>query len=109
MNRDEVEQEILRLARTQADITAQLDSYARQEVIPTWRSYSPVDSGKYAASVKTMRQFRTADGWPAIRIGATDFKAHWIEYGTGDPGPTNAWAPRAKTAANYGGDESPAP
>jgi hypothetical protein len=42
---------------------------------------------------------------PGLRIGATDWKAGWIEYGTGEPGPTKAYAPRARTAAHFGGDE----
>ena len=67
----------------------------------------------------------TVDGMPARRVGATDFKAHWIEYGTGSDKkgdspryvptlgvqvgkdtPTPAFAPRAKTAAHFGGDET---
>jgi hypothetical protein len=71
-----------------------------------WRSVSPVDDGQYAASVRVFRRYLMVDGMPGVRVGATDFKAHWIEFGTGEPGPTKAVAPRAKTAAHFGGDES---
>lgn len=104
---DEIARQILEQARKQASVREGLVKLGNQ-VRDYWRSASPVDSGAYAASVKVFKQAVTVKGMPAIRVGATDFKAHWIEFGTGQPGPTKADAPRAKTAAHFGGDEQPA-
>lgn len=85
-----------------AQVNAGLDEFMAGEVVPYWRSVSPVRSGKYAASVKVVKKPRQGKG----RVGATDFKAHWVEFGTGQPGPTTASAPGQKTAEHFGGDLS---
>ena len=105
MNREEIEKEILAQAHKASDVKKRLASFGL-EVRDYWRSVSPVESGSYAASVKVFKKPVTVKGMPGLRVGATDFKAHWIEFGTGNPGPTEAFAPRAKTAAHFGGDES---
>lgn len=102
---DDLEAEIRAQLSAQLDVKEGLDAMA-EDVRDYWRSQSPVDDGEYAASVKVYRKYLIVDGMPGKRVGATDFKAHWIEFGTGDPGPTKAYAPRAKTAAHFGGDES---
>lgn len=105
MSRDEIAREIFEQAKRQNVLEVELGKFA-EKVRDYWRSVSPVDSGEYAASVQVFKKKITVDGMPAKRVGATDFKAHWIEYGTGQPGPTQAAAPRAKTAVHFGGDES---
>ncbi len=106
MNRqDQLEQEIRTQLAAQQELKDGIDQLA-ENVKEYWRSVSPVGDGDYAASVKVFKNYILVDGMPGRRVGATDFKAHWIEYGTGDPGPTDAFAPRAKTAAHFGGDES---
>lgn len=102
---DQLRDDIRAQLAAQLDLKNGLDRMA-EEVRDYWRSQSPVDEGEYAASVKVFRKYLMVDGMPGKRVGATDFKAHWIEYGTGQPGPTKASAPRAKTAAHFGGDES---
>jgi hypothetical protein len=102
---DEIAAEIRAQLAAQTDLKQGLDSMA-EDVKEYWRSVSPVDDGEYAASVKVYKKYLMVDGMPGKRIAATDFKAHWIEFGTGEPGPTKAAAPRAKTAAHFGGDES---
>jgi hypothetical protein len=119
---DEIARQILALAVKQSELEDSVDKYA-VEVRDYWRSISPVDKGDYAASIKVVKR-KPVNGFPVRRIEATDFKAHWIEYGTGvDEGgkrfvpslgvtvdgntETPAFAPRAKTAAKFGGDESP--
>jgi hypothetical protein len=101
------------MAQVQASVTVrqELDKYAI-EVRDYWRSISPIgkkpddkNPGAYAASVQVFKRKFTYKGMPGVGVGATDFKAHWIEYGTGNPGPTPAFAPRAKTAAHFGGNE----
>lgn len=100
-----LEDEIRTQIAGQLEVKDYLDRFAL-EVRDYWRSQSPVDEGKYAASVKVYDKYLLVDGMPGKRVGATDWKAHFIEYGTGEPGPTKAYAPRAKTAAHFGGDES---
>lgn len=102
---NEIEAEIRAQLAAQLEVKEGLDKLAEQ-VRDYWRSQSPVDQGEYAASVKIYAKYLLVDGMPGKRVGATDFKAHWVEFGTGEPGPTKAVAPRAKTAAHFGGDES---
>jgi hypothetical protein len=104
INRSELEAEIRAAAAAAAEVKDYLEKFAEQ-VRDYWRSVSPVDEGKYAASVQVFKKNLMIDGMPAKRVGAKDFKAHWIEFGTSDPAPTPAFAPRAKTAAHFGGDE----
>jgi hypothetical protein len=105
ISRAEIEKQILEQARASSDVKKELAKSALA-VRDYWRSVSPVGLGAYAASVKVFNKSSNVKGMPAARVGATDFKAHWIEFGTGKPGPTEAFAPRAKTAAHFGGDES---
>ncbi len=103
-SRNEIEAQIYAQAAASAETRQELQKLALQ-VRDYWRSVSPIDDGVYAASVKVYKRRFTHKGMPGVGVGATDFKAHWIEYGTGQPGPTEAMAPRAKTAAHFGGDE----
>lgn len=84
------------------EVDAGLDKFMAEEVVPYWKSVSPVRSGKYAASVKVVKKARGGKG----KVAATDFKAHWIEFGTGEPGKTKAFAPGQKTAEHFGGSLS---
>lgn len=123
--RDELELEIRRKAAESADVKDALKALGEQ-VVEVWRSYSPVRSGRYAASVKVLKKFRS-DGMPGVKVGSTSNRAHFIEFGTaadskgkdpryvpslevqvGKDTPTPAFAPRAKTAKHFSGDESPA-
>lgn len=124
-SRDELEAEILAKARHSADMKQAIKELGEQ-VVEYWRSVSPVRTGKYAASVKVKKSF-TVDGFPGVKVGSTSHRAALIEFGTGadskgkDPRyvpalgvqvgrdtPTPAFAPRAKTAAHFNGDEKPA-
>jgi hypothetical protein len=104
ISREQIEMQIYAQASASATVRQELDKLAKQ-VRDYWRTVSPIDDGVYAASVKVYKRKFTHKGMPGVGVGATDFKAHWIEYGTGEPGPTKAAAPRAKTAAHFGGDE----
>lgn len=121
--RDDLEAEILAKAYGAAETKKALKELGEQAV-EYWRSVSPVRTGKYAASVRVLRSF-TVNGVPGVKVGSTSNRAGLIEYGTGsdtkgdkDPRyvpalgvqvskdtPTPAFAPRAKTAAHFGGDE----
>lgn len=112
IDRDALEAEIRAHVEDLAEVREYLGRFAEQ-VRDYWRSVSPIGTkpndknpGMYAASVKVFKKNYTVDGMPAKKVGATDFKAGWIEYGTGEPGPTRAFAPRAKTAAHFSGDEA---
>jgi hypothetical protein len=102
--------EIQRKARSDAKVKRSLDAEV-EKVKAAWVRNSPVDSGKYAASIE-IKDRDDVDGFPAKRIVATDPKAKYIEFGTGvwnprrQGGNSPAFAPRAKTAAEFGGDES---
>ena len=96
--------ELRQMIKADAEVNAQLDQAMRDEVVPAAKQMAiatgAVDSGKYAASIKVVRKAKKGKG--AIR--ATDFKAAWIEFGTGEPGPTKAFSVMQKTAEQFGGN-----
>lgn len=51
------------------------------------RTLAPVREGDYRDSIEGLSGFND-DGIASGRLVATDWKAHWIEAGTGQPGPT---------------------
>lgn len=81
------------------EVDVGLQEFMTKEVVPYWKSIAPVDSGQYAASIKVVRKARRGRG----KVRATDYKAAWIEFGTGQPGPTAAHATAEKTARHFGG------
>ncbi|MDH6199186.1 hypothetical protein M2272_005854 [Mycobacterium frederiksbergense] len=64
------------------------------------KSISPVDHGDYAAAWK-VEQGKGADD--RTRIVNDNFKANWIEDGTGGDTPTPEYAVAARTAIEFGG------
>lgn len=68
------------------------------------RSIAPVNEGDYKKSIHT-EDLDDVNGLPARRIIATDHKAIWIEYGTGQPAPTPEFAVFAKMADHFDGDQ----
>lgn len=64
------------------------------------KSISPVDHGDYAAAWKVeQRKGTDADTF----VTNDNFKAHWIEDGTGGDTPTQEYAVAARTAIAFGG------
>ncbi len=95
---NEIEREILRQANLEDEVQRKAE-----EVRDHWKfKEAPVDEGRYAASIK-VRKGKANFGLPSRRVTASDYKAHWLEYGTGEPGPTTAYAPGEKTAMHFGG------
>lgn len=92
--------EIAKALRESAEVDATLNEKMENEIVPYGRNASRVDEGRYAASWKVIKKAKNGRGV----VGPTDFKAHWIEFGTGAPGPTKAYAPVQKTAEHFGGD-----
>lgn len=93
-----------RLGITMEQIHASAESDAAlneqaQEMVKYARSIAPVDSGKYAAGIKITRKAR---GGKAV-VSATNWKSHFIEFGTGQPGPTRPFGVMEKTAQHFGG------
>jgi hypothetical protein len=82
-----------------AEVDAALNEFMQTKVVPYWKAQTPVDEGHAAASVKVTKKAKGGRGL----VSMTDYKAHWLEYGTGEPGPTNAFAPGEKTARHFGG------
>ncbi len=114
----DIEAQILQAARGLDEIRTYTEAEAKK-VEATWKRIAPKDSGAYAASINTRRLKKDRDGMPAYRVEADDYKAHWIEYGTGaDPEdsdsrfgrdtPTPEFAPARRTAAMFGGTIGPA-
>lgn len=126
---DQIRAQILAQAAAQQELKEGFTQFLT-DVVDTWRGYSPVRTGKYAASVNVVKRF-TVDGMPAATVGSLSNRAHLIEYGTGEDKkskkgdlknpryvpalgvqvstdtPTPAFAPRALTATHFGGDEQP--
>lgn len=100
----EIRAEIDRLIRAEADdeIARELDRVAAA-VQAHWIGEAPVEHGEYKKSIKVRKLPDGRNGLPRRRVIATDRKAHWIEFGTGDPGPTPEFAPGQKTATHFGG------
>lgn len=103
---DEIEDKIRQGARERAKIDRGVQELA-EDVRDSARRKSPVDQGSYAAAWEVTR-LRRIDGLAARRVQNRDFKAHWIEYGTGDPLPTPEYAVARRTAAEFEGAIGPA-
>lgn len=102
---DEIEDAIRRDSRERARIDGGVQELA-EDVRDSARLKSPVDHGDYAAAWEVTR-LRRVDGLPARRVQNRNFKAHWIEYGTGDPLPTPEFAVARRTAAEFDGAIGP--
>lgn len=97
----QIQREIEEAIRRQANLEAHVQEFA-EEVRDHARREAPVRTGAYAAGIK-VRKGKPKRGLPTRQVVATDFKSHWIEFGTGEPGPTKEHAPMGKTAHHYGG------
>ena len=93
------EQELREAIANEADINAAINDFMANEVVPYARSVAPVRSGKYAAGIKITQKARRGVGV----VAATAWYSHFVEDGTGDPGPTPEFAPMQKTASHFGG------
>lgn len=112
------DEELQEQINNSAEVDAGINEFMENEVVPYWRSVSPVHDGKYAASVRVIKKARNGKG----KVGSTSRKAHLIELGTGadtkgkspryvprvgaqvtSETPTPAFAPGEKTAAHFGG------
>lgn len=99
----QLETELRKDARERARIDTETRKKA-EEVRDDARAISPVESGAYAAAWQVGRApIVNTFGDRVWRVKNTDFKARWIEYGTGDPLPTPEFAVARKTAAKHGG------
>ena len=99
----QIEAELREDARERARIESETREQA-EEVRDYARSISPVESGAYAAAWQVAkRPHINEQGLSVWRVSNHDFKARWIEYGTGDPLPTPEFAVARKTAAKFGG------
>lgn len=107
--------------RSSAEVDAAINEFMENEVVPYWRAQSPVESGKYAASVKVVKKAKGGKGV----VAATAWYAHFLEFGTGADSkgkdkrrvkvdgkwrtlpkntPTKALAIGQKVAEHFGGD-----
>ncbi len=110
----ELEREILRQVRDQAELTAEGREKAG-DVKDFAQSISPIDSGEYAGAWHVESRVRkTAAGMPAFRITNDSPIAEIVEDGTGPAAKRNprkqggsspAHKVRAKTAAHFNGTE----
>ncbi len=63
-----------------------------EQAVSIAQGMAPRLSGDYANSIRVVTGIND-DGKAVVRVLADDFKAGWIEKGTGPPGPTPASAP----------------
>jgi hypothetical protein len=121
----EIQGMILKRARRQAKAEKELLLFSRK-VTRYWKRIAPVgdptgaryvenfggplpkhwsqtddEAGAYKAGIRN-RKYGLIRGYPARIIEATDYKSHWIEYGTGGDTPTPEFAPRQRTATRFG-------
>lgn len=105
--------EIAEKIRRDAEVRVKSKEQA-EEVRDYARSIAPVRTGKFAASIKVEKRGDGPNGLPHYWVGTRDWRAHFIEYGTGpDPDdsqspfgpntPTPEFAVFAKIAAHFGG------
>lgn len=78
-----------------------VNDFMKKEVVPYWKSVTPVLTGKARKSIKVTKKAKNGTGEGVVSM--TDWKAHFLEFGTGEPGPTKAFAPGEKTAQHFGG------
>lgn len=71
-----------------------------KEMVTHAKSISPVDHGDYGAAWKVKQGKGRNDDTKVVN---DNFKAHWIEDGTGGTSPTPEFAVAAKTAIAFGG------
>ncbi len=91
------ESEIEAAIQNAAEVKAEKKAVAKK-MVEHAKSISPVDEGEYAAA---WRSYETRRG--DVRVINDDFKAHWIEDGTGGSSPTPEYAVAARTAIAFGG------
>ena len=58
------------------------------------------EAGSYKAGI-VMRKSKYIAGFPSYKVSATDYKSHWIEYGTGGDTPTPEFACRQKVVTRF--------
>ena len=68
--------------------------------LPKHWSQTDDEAGSYRAGIVN-RKGPKINGFPSRTIAATDYKSHWIEYGTGGKTPTPEFAPRQRTATRF--------
>lgn len=72
------------------------------------RVLAPVDEGDYRASIEgglapaDTGAAQAARAHVVGRVASSDYKANWIEYGTGNPEPTPPFAPLRRGAESAG-------
>ena len=69
--------------------------------LPKHWSQTDDEAGNYKAGIVN-RRGKKIYGFPSRVIAATDYKSHWIEYGTGGRTPTPEFACRQRTATRFG-------
>lgn len=69
--------------------------------LPKHWSQTDDEAGAYKAGIQN-NKYGLIRGYPARIIESTDYKSHWIEYGTGGDTPTPEFACRQRTATRFG-------
>ena len=71
-----------------------------EEIVDNAKGFSPVDEGDYRDGIEA--EVGEDDGTVTGRANATDWKSGFIEFGTGAPAPTQAYAPLRRGAEKAG-------
>lgn len=88
------------LEYAQSDGARRTVARAVDAIIPNVIRHAPRDSGDYVRKIEG-DVTREADGWTG-RVIAGDWKSALIEWGTGGPGPTPAFAPLRRGVESAG-------
>jgi hypothetical protein len=81
----------------QPEVNKAVNDFMENEVLPTWQSFAPVDSGEYRDSIQiTEKSTNKGRG----KVEATADNAVYVEFGGQN---TPEYAPAEKTARKYGG------
>lgn len=76
------------------EFDSRLDAFMVNEVVPTWQSFSPEDSGDYKDSIEVTEKASAGKGV----VSATVDYAHIVEWGSID---TPEHAPRSRTMDRF--------
>ena len=115
---EDIEAQIIEKMKHDAEIKDQAKEKGK-EVVDYLRSIAPVGHvvhklksgyvdapGDYAASIHLEdRERKDANGMPVFTAISRDYKAHWIEYGTGGDSPTPEFACAQRTTDYFNAEE----
>lgn len=93
---DIIDQAAIDAAMEEDDDVVAYKLMVAQQAVDYAKSIAPVHEGAYRDGIRIGRK-----GTKGVLVEFSDYKSHWIEFGTGDPAPTPEYAVRARTEAQF--------